>query len=120
MALAAGAVATWLGLSFVSERLESEASRVVFGEGRVFSAHVDDALPKARRARRLQPDAEPRLLEWALLHRAGRLRESEAVLEQLLAEEPKNAQAWLALTRTTREPRLASQARRRFRALQPR
>jgi predicted Zn-dependent protease len=114
LALLALAAAVWLGLSWHSAHLEQQAANVALLQHGVSSAAADDALAKLRRARRWQPDSQLELLEWRLDLGQRRFGAATAVLKNLVANEPQNAEAWFYLSHTAQDPRLARTARRRF------
>jgi predicted Zn-dependent protease len=66
-------------------------------------AQVDEAERLFERARLLDPDTRPLLLEGALLARAGRQDEGVASVEQAVRREPDNVLAWGVLAAITRE-----------------
>ena len=75
-----------------------------------------------RDAQQLTPDPEPKLLEAVLLVNRRRFDDSIRLLDEVVAAEPRNAQAWAVLAAAlelTRSPR-APAARARARELAPR
>lgn len=120
MGAAAGAAAFWLALSFGSERLELQATQVAQTGGKISATKIDDALRMVRKARALQPDAGPELVEALLLNRRGRSGQTQALLHEIVRSEPANVEAWFYLAFTAQDPREAREAHRRFRALRPR
>jgi predicted Zn-dependent protease len=66
-------------------------------------AQVDEAADLYERARLLDPDTRPLLLEGALLASAGRQDEGEALVERAVRREPDNVLAWGVLAEITRE-----------------
>jgi hypothetical protein len=116
MALVALAAALWLAATFSSERKEQFAANVAFADG-PSPATLDRGIRQDRRARAWQPDAGPKLLEWRLELRRGHRRVAEALLKQVVASEPANAEAWFYLARSAQDPRAAKAALRRFKAL---
>jgi hypothetical protein len=75
-----------------------------------------------RDAQRLTPDPEPKLLEAVLLVNRRQFDESIRLLDEVVAAEPRNAQAWAVLAAAleiVRSPR-APAARARARELAPR
>jgi predicted Zn-dependent protease len=119
MAVAASGAVIWLALSYHSESLEIEAANVVLKGKAATPAEVDAAIRKVRRARALQPDAGPMLVEWQLLYNRGREREALAVVDAVARNEPENAHPWFVLGERARDPARAREAQRRFRALEP-
>jgi predicted Zn-dependent protease len=117
LALTAVAVASWLALSFASERREARAAAVSFVAGDASPREVGEALRLARKARAWQADTGPNLVEWRLLYNLKRFRQAEALLGRIAAEEPANADVWGYLAQTARDPRVSREARRRFLAL---
>src|SRR5918999_6235411 len=81
--LGAGAVATalWLGLSYRSELLQTQAEFVAIQGKAATAAQTAEALQKARQARAFQPDTRPKLVEWLVLHFQGRDRQAQSVAE---------------------------------------
>jgi len=67
------------------------------------TAQVDDAERLFERARLLDPDTRPLLLEGALLVGAGRQGEGLALVERAVEREPDNVLAWGVLAAVTRE-----------------
>jgi predicted Zn-dependent protease len=66
-------------------------------------AQVDEAERLFERARLLDPDTRPLLLEGALLVRAGSQDEGSAQVERAVQREPDNVFAWGVLAEVTRE-----------------
>ena len=116
LALAALGVALWLAVSFRSAHLQQQAANVALAK-RPSPAAVDQAIRKVRQARAWQPDATPKLVEWSLDFRRGRRGAAAALLKQVVASEPANAEAWYYLSLTAQDPRVSRAARRRFNAL---
>jgi hypothetical protein len=116
LAVAALAAAVWLGLSFRSAHLDQQAANVALAK-RASPAAVDRAVRQIRQARAWQPDAAPKLLEWRLELRRRHRGAADALLKQVVAAEPANAEAWFYVARTAQDPRVAKAALRRFRAL---
>jgi predicted Zn-dependent protease len=67
------------------------------------AAQVDEAARLYERARLLDPDTRPLLLEGALLAGAGRQDEGAALVERAVRREPDNVLAWGVLAEITRE-----------------
>jgi hypothetical protein len=116
LVLAALGVALWLAVSFRSAHLQQQAANVAL-EKRPSPAAVDQAIRKVRQARAWQPDAAPKLVEWRLDFRRGRRGAAAALLKQVVASEPANAEAWFYVARSAQDPRVAKAALRRFKAL---
>jgi hypothetical protein len=111
IALLAGA---WLVLGVRALNLESEA--------RSPSSGLERSLSSLRSARLLSVDKEPLLNEGLMLFASGRREEGVAIAKRVVAEEPDNLDAWLALYylySTSSDPKRAAHATRRVRALNP-
>jgi len=119
LALAALLAAAWLALSYHSALLEQQTLDLVV-KPKLSTSDAELALGKTRAARAWQPDADPKLAEWALLLFAKRDREAEPLLKQVVRTEPDNVEAWVDVLRSTRDPRFKREARRRLRDLLPR
>jgi predicted Zn-dependent protease len=83
-------------------------------------AQVDEAEDLLERARLLDPDTRPLLVEGRLLAAHGR-DEGRALLERAVEREPDNVLAWSVLADATREadPVRSRAARARMRELSP-
>jgi predicted Zn-dependent protease len=66
-------------------------------------AQVDEAERLFERARLLDPDTRPLLLEGGLLAERGRRTEGRALVERAVEREPDNVLAWGVLAELTRE-----------------
>jgi predicted Zn-dependent protease len=66
-------------------------------------AQVDEAARLYKRARLLDPDTRPLLLEGALLAGAGKRDEGVGLVERAVRREPDNVLAWGVLAEITRE-----------------
>jgi hypothetical protein len=66
-------------------------------------AQVDDAERLFERARLLDPDTRPLLLEGELLARGAKRAEGRALVERAVEREPDNVLAWGVLAEVTRE-----------------
>jgi predicted Zn-dependent protease len=84
------------------------------------AAQVEEAEDLLERARLLDPDTRPLLVEGALLAAQGR-DEGRALLERAVEREPDNVLAWSVLAHATREadPARSRAARARMRELSP-
>jgi predicted Zn-dependent protease len=84
-------------------------------------AQVDEAARLFERARLLDPDTRPLLLEGALLAGAGKRDEGGALVEQAVRREPDNVLAWGVLAEVMREtdPARSRAAEARRRELSP-
>jgi hypothetical protein len=116
LALAALGMALWLAVSFRSAHLDQQAANVALAK-RASPAAVDKAIRQIRQARAWQPDAAPKLLEWRLEMRRRQRGPADALLRQVVASEPANAEAWFYVARSAQDPRVAKAALRRFKAL---
>jgi len=77
-------------------RLQADGERPL-GAGAVELAAIEDRLDVLRDARRLNPDPTPEIREAQLLVVAHRDREAVRILEDVVAREPENYEAWVAL-----------------------
>ena len=84
-------------------------------------AQVDEAERLFERARLLDPDTRPLLLEGALLAGAGSRAEGRLLVERAVEREPDNVLAWGVLAEVTREvdPARSRAADARRRELSP-
>lgn len=84
------------------------------------AAQVDEAEDLLERARLIDPDTRPLLVEGRLLVAQGR-GEGRALLERAVAREPDNIVAWSVLAEATREvdPARSREALARMRELSP-
>ncbi len=83
---------------------------------------VTDGVQSLRDAQTLNADKQPVVNEVLLLWQLGRLREATALGEQLVADEPKNVEAWFALWATSLragDKQRGAEAFARLRALDP-
>ncbi|MGH2714418.1 MAG: hypothetical protein ACRDM7_11140 [Thermoleophilaceae bacterium] len=82
---------------------------------------VDEAERLLERARLLDPDTRPLLVEGAMLAAHGREREGRALVERAVRREPDNVFAWGVLADVTREadPERSRGAEARRRELSP-
>ena len=119
VALAAGAVA-WLAAGIDASRAQDDLGRLVATTADPDRADLNRAQELRRQAERYVPGRRPSLLEATMRARtdpAGAAR----LLEDVVADEPENAEAWLLLAQTVEEtdPQRAEQAMARVRALAP-
>jgi hypothetical protein len=117
LAIAALACASWLALSYRSAHLEQQAIDLAIAP-KLSPRDTSLALGKLDDARAWQPDAGPELAAWAVLLRANRSREAEALLRHVVNAEPDNTEAWGDALRSTRG-RFRREAQSRLRKLQP-
>jgi hypothetical protein len=84
-------------------------------------AEVDEAERQLERARLLDPDTRPLLVEGALVAANGRPREGRELVERAVRREPDNVLAWSVLASVTREtaPARSRAAEARRRELSP-
>jgi hypothetical protein len=114
IALLAGA---WLVLGVRALDLESEAETSSSNPG-----GVPRALSSLRDARLLSVDKEPLLTESLLLFATGRHARGIAIGERLVADEPDNLDAWMALYymySTSHDAKRAARVARTVRAINP-
>jgi predicted Zn-dependent protease len=117
LVLVAVAAMAWLGAGIAASRAQDDLGRLVATTAQPDRADLERAGELRRKAERRVPGRRPSLLEATLRltgdDRAGAAR----LLEDVVAEEPENAEAWLLLSQAS-EAR-ADQARERVRALAP-
>jgi len=118
--LAAAAIA-WLGAGVSASRAQDDLGRLVATVAEPDRADLARADELRRKAERYVPGRRPSLLE-ATLRLKGEDRAGAArLLEDVVADEPENAEAWLLLAQADedRDPARAAQAMARVRALAP-
>jgi hypothetical protein len=118
--LALAAVA-WLGAGIAASRAQDDLARLVATTARPDDPDLAEAADLHRKAERWAPGRRPSLLE-ATLRLKGEDREGAAeLLEDVVADEPENAEAWLLLAQASedRDPEREAEARARVRALAP-
>jgi predicted Zn-dependent protease len=117
LVLLAVAAMAWLGAGIAASRAQDDLGRLVATTAHPDRADLERADELRRKAERRVPGRRPSLLEATLRlegdDRAGAAR----LLEDVVAEEPENAEAWLLLSQAS-EAR-ADRARERVRALAP-
>jgi predicted Zn-dependent protease len=115
VALAAVAI-VWLAAGLSASRAQDDLGRLVATTAEPDRADYQRAAELRKQAERL-PGRRPTLLE-ATLHMKGADRAGAArLLEDLVADEPENAEAWLLLSQASDERE--AQARARVRELAP-
>jgi predicted Zn-dependent protease len=116
--VAAAVVAiAWLGAGLAASRAQEDLARLVATTANPDRADYEDAAELRRTAERRVPGRRPTLLE-ATLHMKGDDRAGAArLLEELVADEPENAEAWLLLSQASDERE--ARARARVRELAP-
>jgi hypothetical protein len=123
LALPAVAIAAVLAVGLRAAMLTEEGRDLVPTRPAPLSdAQFAHARSVLRDAQRLTPDPEPKLLEAVLLVNRRQFDESIRLLDEVVAAEPRNAQAWAVLAAAleiVRSPR-APAARARARELAPR
>jgi predicted Zn-dependent protease len=117
LVLLAVAAVAWLGAGIAASRAQDELGRLVAITAEPDRADLAKAGDLRREAERFVPGRRPSLLEATLLVKADR-HAAARLLEDVVADEPENAEAWLLLSQAT-EGRRAEQARERVRALAP-
>lgn len=116
VALAVAAVA-WLAAGIDASRAQDDLGRLVATTAEPDRADLARADELRRRAERYVPGRRPSLLEATLRARADRAGAAR-LLEDVVANEPDNAEAWLLLARATDPPR-SERAMARVRELAP-
>jgi hypothetical protein len=114
--LSAAAIA-WLAAGIAASRAQDDLGRLVATTAVADRADIARADELRRRAERYVPGRRPSLLEATLRLRGDR-QGAARLLEDVVADEPENAEAWLLLAEAT-DGREAEQARERVRALAP-
>ena len=114
--IAVAAVA-WLGAGLAASRAQDDLAHLVATTANPDRADYERAAELRAEAERRVPGRRPTLLE-ATLHMKGDDRAGAArLLEELVADEPDNAEAWLLLSQASDERE--AEARARVRALAP-
>ena len=121
VAVAALAVAAWLGVQAVGAHGDAEVTRVTLSERTPTLQERRRAARLIGRMERWNPDRRPEQLRGLLAYRAGDLRRATAIFGRVAREEPENLQAWAQLARAAEryDPSLAARARARARELAP-
>jgi hypothetical protein len=121
--LAAATVAVLVGVGLRAATLTEEGRSLVPTRAvQLSDAQFEHARSVLRDAQRLTPDPEPKLLEAVLVVNRQQIGESIRLLDEVVAAEPRNPQAWALLAaalEAERSPRAAA-ARARARELAPR
>jgi predicted Zn-dependent protease len=115
---AAVAAVVWLAAGITASRAQEDLARLVATADAPDRAERARAEELRRRAERRVPGRRPSLLEATLLVRADR-EAAARLLEEVVAGEPDNAEAWLLLAQATEGTQRSEQARGRVRALAP-
>jgi predicted Zn-dependent protease len=118
--LALAAVA-WLGAGIAASRAQDDLARLVATTALPDDTDLADAADLRRKAERWAPGRRPSLLEATLRLKAEDRDGAAELLEDVVADEPENAEAWLLLAQASedRDPERATEARERVRALAP-
>jgi predicted Zn-dependent protease len=115
--LIAAAAIAWLGAGVAASRAQEDLARLVATTANPDRADYERAAELRRKAERRVPGRRPTLLV-ATLHMKGDDRAGAArLLEELVTDEPDNAEAWLLLSQASDERE--AQARARVRELAP-
>lgn len=120
LVVAALAACVWLAAGLRSSRLQADGERP-FNTARIEDAEIERRLDLLEDARSLNPDPTPEIREAQLLLVAERDREAVRVLEDVVASEPENYEAWLGLRQAAVrvDPPLSRQATREALRLNP-
>jgi hypothetical protein len=121
LALAALALAAWLGVQAVGARAQDELTDLALKPGKLTPAELRHADALVERAGRLSPDRRPQMFRALLEAREGDRRAAVAGLASVARAEPENVQAWALLARLAAgyDDALAARARARVRVLAP-
>jgi hypothetical protein len=119
VALAVAAIA-WLAAGIDASRAQDDLGRLVATTADPDRADLARADDLRRRAERYVPGRRPSLLEATLRLRADPAGAAR-LLEDVVADEPANAEAWLLLARATEDadPERSERAMERVRELAP-
>jgi hypothetical protein len=116
--LVAIAAVAWLSAGLAASRAQEDLAHLVARTDEPDGAARARAGELRHRAERRVPGRRPSLLEATLLVRADRAAAAD-LLEDVVADEPDNAEAWLLLAQATEGTERAEQAMERVRALAP-
>jgi predicted Zn-dependent protease len=118
--LALAAVA-WLGAGIAASRAQDDLARLVATTAQPDDADLAHAVDLRRKAERWAPGRRPSLLEATLRLKSDDREGAAELLEDVVADEPENAEAWLLLAQASedRDPEREAEARARVRALAP-
>ena len=121
LALAAVAIAGWLGVQAVGAHGDAEVTRTTLSERTPTAQERARALRLIARMERLNPDERPEQLRGLVAYRAGDMRRATAIFRGIVRDEPESLQAWALLARAAEryDPSLAAEARARMRVLAP-
>lgn len=111
----------WLGAGIAASRAQDDLARLVAATAQPDEADLTRAADLRRKAERWVPGRRPSLLEATLRLKADDRAEAARLLDDVVADEPENAEAWLLLAQASedRDPEREAQARERVRALAP-
>jgi predicted Zn-dependent protease len=114
--LAVAAIA-WLGVGIAASRAQDDLGRLVATTARPDRADLERADELRRKAERRVPGRRPSLLEATLRLKGDDRAGAARLLEDVVADEPENAEAWLLLAQASDDRE--AQAMARVRALAP-
>jgi predicted Zn-dependent protease len=118
--LAVAAIA-WLGAGIAASRAQDDLGRLVATTAQATRADFERAAELREKAERWAPGRRPSLLEATLRMKGDDRAGAARLLEDIVADEPENAEAWLLLAQASEEgdPERAERAMERVRALAP-
>jgi hypothetical protein len=116
--LVAIAAVAWLSAGIAASRAQEDLAHMVATTGEPDRGDRARASDLRRTGERRVPGRRPSLLEATLIVRVDRAA-AAALLEDVVADEPENAEAWLLLAQATEGTQRAEQAMERVRALAP-
>ena len=118
--LAIAAIA-WLGAGLAATRAQDDLSHLVAVTERPTAAQLVRADALRRDAERWVPGRRASLLEATMRLKGGDAEGAVRLLQDVVRDEPENAEGWLLLARAAgeRDPALADRAMARVRALAP-
>lgn len=117
LVLLAVAAIAWLGAGIAASRAQDDLGRLVATTARPDRADLERADELRRKAERRVPGRRPSLLEATLRLKGDDRAGAARLLEDVVADEPENAEAWLLLAQASDDRE--AQAMARVRALAP-
>jgi predicted Zn-dependent protease len=121
LAVVALLVVAWSAVLWRDDRIGSEASSRLIMSEQLTDAEWAREVERLRDAELLDPSTKWPLARAGAFVLRDRPRDAARVVESVLEREPENVEAWIVLSRATREidPRRAAQARAEILRLSP-